>query len=259
MNWQLSGLTSSFKSSLSLTRSHTLTRHTKQQILTLPDSVPFLGVGLAEQTAGVPLHRLSSWQAPVCSAHTPRVLLSPCGGPSTLQSAPCGSSSGVTSSHSPAEQDRTCQCQANTCWRLGVSDFWFWLSEWVSEWVGDIKIHITVSNQVEAGSASTCVVCCVYQPLQRVIWHHYRLLYPPLCCLCWLFPKGNAIMHSFSVTLLPRSFARAKPNNEVLPAEIQLLTKLFSWSEKGKRVLAVMWIRIYRLWHRTFFLNIWMK
>lgn len=60
-------------------------------------------------------------------------------------------------------------------------------------------------------------------------------------------------MHSFSVTLLPQSEAShvqnllySWPNNEVLPAEIQLLTKLFSisQSEKGKQVLAVMWIQI---------------
>lgn len=62
------------------------------------------------------------------SAHTPTLLLSPCGGPSTLQSAPCASSSGVTRSHSPADQDCTCQCQAYTC--CSVSDFWFWLSRW---------------------------------------------------------------------------------------------------------------------------------
>lgn len=42
--------------------SETLTRHNNRQILTLSAPVSSLCVRLAEQTAGLPQHRLSSWQ-----------------------------------------------------------------------------------------------------------------------------------------------------------------------------------------------------
>lgn len=55
------------------------------------------------------------------SACTPTALLSPCGGPTSLQSALCWSSSWVTNSYSPAEQDHTCQSKGNTCWRVAMA------------------------------------------------------------------------------------------------------------------------------------------
>lgn len=132
------------------------TRHTNQQILTLPAPLSLLSVGLAEQTARRQQHNLSSRHDPhttprPLSAHT--VLLSLRGGAWTLQSTPCGSSSGVTRSHSLAEQNSTYQCQANTCWKLGVSDFWFCMSE------ENRLRHIKMQSPVEAGNASTCAVC----------------------------------------------------------------------------------------------------
>lgn len=69
MNWLSSRLFQEFTES-----NADSTRHTKHQILTLPDPVSFPGAGLAEQTAGLLQHHLSSWQnplphpqAPVCS------------------------------------------------------------------------------------------------------------------------------------------------------------------------------------------------
>lgn len=130
--WWTGSVRVSFKSSLSLTPTQPDTQSIKYwlfQILCL-----FLVLGWQSKQLdcyGTTFHPdKTPFPTPKpLSAHTPTVLLSPCGGPSTLQRALCGSSSGASSSHSPAEQDRTCQCQANTCWRLGVCDFWFWVCE----------------------------------------------------------------------------------------------------------------------------------
>ena len=59
---------------------------------------------------------LSALHLQYCSVHV--------GGPHTSKGPEWEPLHWVTSSHSPAEQDRTCQCRANTCWRRSVRDFW---------------------------------------------------------------------------------------------------------------------------------------
>ncbi len=123
MSWKLSSiLLQGFNESITDS-----TKHTKRQILTLPDPVFLLGCRANSWTATAPPFILtkppSHPQAPVCS-YTNSAAFFMWGARDTSK-APCGSSSGVTSSHSPAEQSRSCQCQANTCFSLGVKDFWF--------------------------------------------------------------------------------------------------------------------------------------
>lgn len=145
MTWQLSKLTRSFRSSQSLLLTQPHSQSNKYwlfQSLCLSVVLSWQSKQLdCYSTAFHPDKSCLHPQASVCTYSY--IVLSPCGGPSTLQRTACGSSSGVTSSHSPAEQDRTCQCQGNTCWRLGVSDLWFGLSEWISERVNIHEKQIT--------------------------------------------------------------------------------------------------------------------
>lgn len=151
MNWQLSNITDSLESSLSLSPTQPDTQSTKYWL----SQILCLSLVLGWQSKQLDCHSTvfhpDSSSPPTSrplSARTPTVLLSPCGGPSALQSAPCRSSSRVTSSYSPTEQDRTCQCNGNTCWWLGVSDFCFGLNHLVSEWPKRQKIMITVRKHV---------------------------------------------------------------------------------------------------------------
>lgn len=85
---------------------------TKHQILTL---LQFLSVGMEDQTAGLPQFCLSSWQplpscprGSACLCTNSQNCFLHVGGPRHFKGALCRSSTGVTSSHGPAEQDCTC-------------------------------------------------------------------------------------------------------------------------------------------------------
>lgn len=116
VNWQLSNISQEFNKSIT-----DMSRHTKHLILTLSLALGWQSKQLdCHSTVFHPNNPLCPTPGPL-SACTSTALLSPCGGPASLQSALCWSSSWVTNSYSPAEQDHTCQSKGNTCWRVAMA------------------------------------------------------------------------------------------------------------------------------------------
>lgn len=146
----------------------------------------------------------SHQQAPVCS-YTYRTAFSMWGAPWHFKAPRVGAPVGWQAA--TAQLSRIALVNARQThvgdWVLANSGF-----DYVTEWnrLMLIKIQITVSNQVEAGNAFTCVVCL------STPWKIHDII-TGLCIRVsfvlfmynWLLPKGNATMHSFSVTLLPQS------------------------------------------------------
>lgn len=91
------------------------------------------------------------------SACTPTALLSPCGGPASLQSALCWSSSWVTNSYSPAEQDHTCQSKGNTCWRVAVARVATCGLDQGSHWV---RLHVLTLKHKDKSRTCIYVSAC---------------------------------------------------------------------------------------------------